>query len=347
MLRPSKRRPSCWKFRSKHVRRRRPTASGLFVPCGRGRRRRRRESEPNWAPTVLRPAAHLGSVLEERMFRIVASLPSVPRNGRLLPLLASIHIPGFRLRDWPSIQQYRIRPSDGAVSRIAVSDQVTLTLWNQIMYVLPALTAQWVWTPPTKLPNSAPGLWEFLSHQLCCVVIYDKENFLWHVLHHKNQFLYHHIHSIHHRYLSVNCWTSQYVHPWELFSVHGTDGQLSSLDHRSSPDDGVELLDVEFLPRGGNPQWIRLPILPAPMESNLRRSSQARDASPEAALEFPALLQVGRLAEQLGSSRADGRWKEARSTIRMGEEEEGITIKLKRKISEVFRFVPDRKFIFA
>ena len=121
-------------------------------------------------------------------------------------------------KKWTWIQKYKIQ-SNLEVTPAQVMDTLSLTFWNHVLYVLPAATAQWVWTPATPLPRLAPTLLEFLWQQLAGLMIFDFQYFVWHASHHKVRFLYKHVHALHHRYHSPFCWVTQYLHPWELITV--------------------------------------------------------------------------------------------------------------------------------
>lgn len=124
----------------------------------------------------------------------------------------------FYGKDWAWVKKYRIHP-ETTVTWPMVRHAAGLTLWNQVLYILPVSIAQCTWTSDTELPFLAPSLWDFLWHQFACLAIYDFFIFVWHIIHHRSRFLYRHFHSVHHRPSVVNCWVSQYVHPWELFCV--------------------------------------------------------------------------------------------------------------------------------
>jgi cholesterol 25-hydroxylase len=120
--------------------------------------------------------------------------------------------------DWTWIQKYKIQPNR-VVTWPAVRNAISLTVWNQILYILPVSVAQWVWTPPTELPVLAPGLWEFCWQQYAALAIFDAAYFFWHWSHHRVRWLYRHVHSVHHHYSSPSSWVTQYLHPYELITV--------------------------------------------------------------------------------------------------------------------------------
>jgi len=115
------------------------------------------------------------------------------------------------------IQKYKIQP-DKDVTPEQVRKAVLLTMWNNMVYVLPMAVAQWVYQPLEELPVLAPTLFEFIWQPFAALAILDVEYFIWHVLHHKVRWLYRHVHSVHHQYSSPSSWVTQYLHPWELIS---------------------------------------------------------------------------------------------------------------------------------
>jgi cholesterol 25-hydroxylase len=121
-------------------------------------------------------------------------------------------------KNWNWIQKYKIQP-DFNVTTAHCFDALSVTFWNHVLFILPAACAQWVWTPPTPMPELAPTLLEFFWHQFAGLLIFDFQYFVWHWTHHKIRFLYKHVHAIHHRYHAPFSWVTQYLHPWELITV--------------------------------------------------------------------------------------------------------------------------------
>ncbi|KAL4227867.1 Cholesterol 25-hydroxylase-like protein [Mactra antiquata] len=121
-------------------------------------------------------------------------------------------------KNWRWIQKYKIQ-STLDVTPAQCWDTLVLTFWNHVLYILPAACAQWVWTPPTPLPDLAPTLFDFVWHQFAALLIFDFQYYVWHWTHHKVRFLYKHVHAIHHRYHAPFVWVTQYLHPWELITV--------------------------------------------------------------------------------------------------------------------------------
>lgn len=121
-------------------------------------------------------------------------------------------------RKWKWIQNRKIQPNK-VVTWPHIRKAAALTIWNQLIYILPASVAQWVYGPALDLPTLAPTVFEFFWHQFASLALFDLQYWIWHTTHHKIRFLYRHVHAIHHEYHSPNCWNTQYLHPFELISV--------------------------------------------------------------------------------------------------------------------------------
>jgi sterol desaturase/sphingolipid hydroxylase (fatty acid hydroxylase superfamily) len=84
---------------------------------------------------------------------------------------------------------YKIEP-DVRVTWAQARQCISLTMWNQVMFVLPISVAQCVWTPRTELPRRAPTLFEFVWQQYVALMIFDFLFYVWHIIHHRVPFLY-------------------------------------------------------------------------------------------------------------------------------------------------------------
>ncbi|KAK1803296.1 hypothetical protein P4O66_004081 [Electrophorus voltai] len=119
---------------------------------------------------------------------------------------------------WPSIRRYQIHP-ERTVTWQNIGATLALTTYNHLLYIFPAAVAQWLWRPPVPLPPEAPSLTAFLLGIVGCVVLFDFQYYLWHVLHHRISWLYSTFHAIHHQYRQPFSLVTQYLSAWELFSV--------------------------------------------------------------------------------------------------------------------------------
>ncbi|XP_036384650.1 cholesterol 25-hydroxylase-like protein 2 [Megalops cyprinoides] len=118
----------------------------------------------------------------------------------------------------PSINRYRIHASQ-PVKLQNVLKALGLTFYNHVVFVFPASVAQWYWRPELPLEEVAPTVPEFTLGVLGCIILFDFQYYLWHLVHHRSQWLYVNFHAIHHEYSRPFCWVTQYMSAWELTSV--------------------------------------------------------------------------------------------------------------------------------
>ncbi|XP_053575271.1 cholesterol 25-hydroxylase-like protein 1, member 1 [Bombina bombina] len=91
--------------------------------------------------------------------------------------------------------------------------------FNHLVYVLPTILLNWFWFPSAPLPAKAPSVDTFLVEVIGCLLLFDFQYFIWHVLHHKNHWLYKKVHSIHHKYVAPFSWSSQNLGGYELMTL--------------------------------------------------------------------------------------------------------------------------------
>jgi len=120
--------------------------------------------------------------------------------------------------DAPAIRKFKLQPKRRVTCEL-IRNSMTNAFWNHVLFIFPMATVQLIWVPPTPLPPVAPTLFEFLWQQVAFFIIFDFEYWLWHVIHHKVRFLYRWCHSVHHQYHAPFALATQYMHPWELFSI--------------------------------------------------------------------------------------------------------------------------------
>ncbi|XP_005992706.1 cholesterol 25-hydroxylase-like protein 2 [Latimeria chalumnae] len=118
----------------------------------------------------------------------------------------------------PSINKYRIHP-EKPVAWKNIGKTLWLTTYNHLVYIFPAAVAQWYWRPPIPLPEEAPTLYELICGVLGCLILFDFQYYIWHLLHHKIRWLYTTFHAIHHEFYEPFSWVTQYLSAWELFCV--------------------------------------------------------------------------------------------------------------------------------
>ncbi|XP_075061348.1 cholesterol 25-hydroxylase-like protein 1, member 1 [Mixophyes fleayi] len=100
---------------------------------------------------------------------------------------------------------------------------MTLCIWksvsNYVIYVFPTVLLNWMWMPHVLLPVKAPSVCTLLGEVLGCLLLFDFQYYIWHILHHKNHWLYKKVHAVHHKYIAPFSWSSQYLGGYELITV--------------------------------------------------------------------------------------------------------------------------------
>ncbi|XP_004680961.1 PREDICTED: cholesterol 25-hydroxylase [Condylura cristata] len=117
----------------------------------------------------------------------------------------------------PTLRRYKIHPdfSPTAQQLLLCLGQ---TLYQHVVFVFPFTMVHWACRPPV-LPSQAPELLQLVRDVAFCLLLFDAEFFVWHVLHHKVPWLYRTFHKIHHQNASSFALATQYVSFWELFSL--------------------------------------------------------------------------------------------------------------------------------
>ncbi|OCT71392.1 cholesterol 25-hydroxylase-like protein [Xenopus laevis] len=92
------------------------------------------------------------------------------------------------------------------------------TVYSHLVFIFPATVAYWYWRPVT-LPTGAPQLHRLLLDVISCLLLFDFQSFIWHLVHHKIPWLYKNFHKMHHKYTSTFALATQYSGAWETLSL--------------------------------------------------------------------------------------------------------------------------------
>lgn len=92
------------------------------------------------------------------------------------------------------IQRYKIQPKS-TVSWDTVKRCLGLTLYNHLVYIFPVTVLHWYWRP-VSLPEQAPGVLSVFGGLIACLLLFDFQYFVWHLLHHKVPWLYRTFHKV-------------------------------------------------------------------------------------------------------------------------------------------------------
>nr|XP_020456058.1 cholesterol 25-hydroxylase-like protein [Monopterus albus]XP_020456067.1 cholesterol 25-hydroxylase-like protein [Monopterus albus] len=111
--------------------------------------------------------------------------------------------------------------------RIQPQNQVTWTkawrclckcLHNHVSFILPLSVVHWYWRP-VVCPPLAPEMQSVIQDVLVCLLLFDTQYFLWHLLHHKVPWLYRFFHKEHHLYTATFSLTAEHTGVWEMLSL--------------------------------------------------------------------------------------------------------------------------------
>ncbi|XP_024075376.1 cholesterol 25-hydroxylase [Terrapene carolina triunguis] len=117
----------------------------------------------------------------------------------------------------PAVRKYKIQPLSYPTLGMMVPCMVQC-VYHHAVFIFPVTVAHWYWRP-VDLPVMAPDLPRVLLDVTVCLLLFDFQYFLWHLLHHKVPWLYKTFHKVHHKHVSTFALTTQYSSVWELLSL--------------------------------------------------------------------------------------------------------------------------------
>uniref|UniRef100_A0A3Q3NFF1 Fatty acid hydroxylase domain-containing protein n=1 Tax=Mastacembelus armatus TaxID=205130 RepID=A0A3Q3NFF1_9TELE len=91
-------------------------------------------------------------------------------------------------------------------------------VWNHVCFIFPLSVVHWYWKPWFS-PPLAPEMLSVVKDVLACLLLFDMQYFLWHLLHHKVPWLYHFFHKQHHYYTATFSLVTEDSSPWEMLSL--------------------------------------------------------------------------------------------------------------------------------
>ncbi|KAM3859416.1 cholesterol 25-hydroxylase-like protein [Diretmus argenteus] len=115
------------------------------------------------------------------------------------------------------VRRYKIQPRS-IMSWSTVRSCLALCLYNHLVFIFPVTLLHWCWRP-VSLPEEAPDLLVLLGGVLACLLLFDFQYFVWHVLHHKVPWLYRNFHKVHHAHTATSALTTQHSGAWETLSL--------------------------------------------------------------------------------------------------------------------------------
>ncbi|XP_029933804.1 cholesterol 25-hydroxylase-like protein [Myripristis murdjan] len=115
------------------------------------------------------------------------------------------------------IRRYKIQPRSVA-SWDTMGRCLALALYNHAVYIFPITLLHWYCRPVT-LPAEAPALLRLAWDVLACLLMFDFQYFIWHLLHHKVPWLYRTFHKVHHTHTATSALTTEYSGAWETLCL--------------------------------------------------------------------------------------------------------------------------------
>ncbi|GAA6229331.1 cholesterol 25-hydroxylase-like protein [Lates japonicus] len=91
-------------------------------------------------------------------------------------------------------------------------------LRNHACFIFPLSVVHWYWKAVVS-PPLAPDTLSVVRDVLACLLLFDTQYFLWHLLHHKVSWLYLVFHKEHHRYTATFSLTTEDTSVWEMLSL--------------------------------------------------------------------------------------------------------------------------------
>ncbi|XP_038816874.1 cholesterol 25-hydroxylase-like protein [Salvelinus namaycush] len=115
------------------------------------------------------------------------------------------------------VHRYKIQSHSRVTWAMAWSCLAT-SLHTHAVFIFPLSVLHWYWRP-VVLPAQAPGALRVAWDVLACLLLFDLQYFVWHVLHHKVPWLYRTFHKVHHRYTATFALTTEHSGIWETLSL--------------------------------------------------------------------------------------------------------------------------------
>uniref|UniRef100_A0A3B3TQC7 Cholesterol 25-hydroxylase n=1 Tax=Poecilia latipinna TaxID=48699 RepID=A0A3B3TQC7_9TELE len=118
---------------------------------------------------------------------------------------------------WSLVHKYKLQPQS-SINWTTAQSCLALTLYNHLIFIFPLTVLNW-YLRPVLLPQEAPPLPQMVAQVLACLLLFDFQSFIWHLLHHKVPWLYRTFHKLHHTYTSTSALTAEYSGVWETLSL--------------------------------------------------------------------------------------------------------------------------------
>ncbi|XP_026212622.1 cholesterol 25-hydroxylase-like protein [Anabas testudineus] len=91
-------------------------------------------------------------------------------------------------------------------------------VYNHVFFIFPLSVVHWYWKP-VVFPPLAPEMLTVVKDVLACLLLFDMQYFLWHLLHHKVSWLYHFFHKEHHIHTATFSLMTEDTGVWEMLNL--------------------------------------------------------------------------------------------------------------------------------
>lgn len=95
---------------------------------------------------------------------------------------------------WRLVRRYKLQPQS-SINWTTVQSCLALTLYNHLIFIYPLTVLNW-YLRPVLLPQEAPPLPQMAAQVLVCLLLFDFQSFIWHLIHHKVPWLYRTFHKV-------------------------------------------------------------------------------------------------------------------------------------------------------
>ncbi|XP_037638804.1 cholesterol 25-hydroxylase-like protein [Sebastes umbrosus] len=115
------------------------------------------------------------------------------------------------------VQRFKIQPQSEMTWPMAWKC-LRKILHHHVCFIFPLSVVHWYWRP-VSFPALAPEMLTVVKDVLACLLLFDMQYFVWHLLHHKVPWLYHFFHKEHHLYTATFSLTTENTGVWEMLSL--------------------------------------------------------------------------------------------------------------------------------
>ncbi|XP_069467365.1 cholesterol 25-hydroxylase [Ambystoma mexicanum] len=117
----------------------------------------------------------------------------------------------------PALRKLKIQPQSSPSAEVLLCCLLQ-TIYNHVVFIFPVTLAHWYWRP-VHLPLVAPGLSAMILDVVACLLLFDFQYFVWHLVHHRVPWLYKTFHKFHHKHTSTFALSTHYSSAWETLSL--------------------------------------------------------------------------------------------------------------------------------